>query len=148
MENIFLASTNLYGLRAAGAVGWGTIQSNAIIFAVIASFLMHWTETKKHYMPGIKGKWGMKQMEVLFYRADIAAVVMVPCMVIASFPKNDICGVCTMHYLWVCCALVSHAISGALGRIIPDSKHMYVVSHTVWHTSVFHCLFLLGVSVH
>jgi hypothetical protein len=149
MENVWLAVTNFYALRAVVEFdNWRTVEGCVVMFAMVSSFLMHWTEQGDHAMPGLflplplpwlRRHW----QQPVFYAADLAGVVALSSVLVIRHPSRVV-PFLDLHPWWVGAACVSHLWSAALGRVIRDSRPVYVVTHTVWHVTVFHCVFMFA----
>ena len=141
MENILVASTNLYGIAAIINCYKHRNLFDGIMIAMpmIASTFYHLAEHSKHFMPG----FAMHKFErkMLNYDRFFAVISM------AYFGIKYIERIKNSNIL---IPLIIAMVSGYISEHIKHDhsiesihKSIYMITHAIWHISLFHIVYIL-----
>lgn len=138
MENLILSLTNLYAIfpfvqyYQKGLY----LKASSITFAAISSFVYHLIETHKHHMPGI-GIFNDRVSHHIFLNLDrfFAFFAIYQCFSfkILNYPYH------------VIFALSMVFISEVISRLTSYEKIIHVITHSLWHISIFEIARLLSI---
>lgn len=134
MENVFLAATNLYGVRALYvAEEW--IHFNSVLLCILASMTYHLIEYRKHGMPGIGYATSTSAHEFFLNLDRIVAIWTFFIFVDYSMISD--------HHIrrYVYFGALMQYLSERVYRWKED-KTKYIICHALWHLAAYHVLYL------
>jgi hypothetical protein len=147
MENVIVASTNLYALRSIHALWSNKAYANCFLItaSMISSIAYHLVEHSKHGMPGIKF---YRQCEKVLLNLD------------RFFAVGSILSFLRLYHrrlmtdrtiqIWIMIAVLNWILSEGyvfLGKSHKTpynlKKYFFMFTHSIWHLCVYHISFLL-----
>lgn len=142
MDNIFMAVTNLYGLRTVH-YAWMTGQypEMCVTFtAILASIAYHLAESRKHNMRGVIM---LRPYEKLLLHIDRLCAGTMCCVYLVDYYdvlfNSNIMGYAMISVISMMISESAHIIH------YPPvfEKYMFMITHSYWHVSAFHVAYLV-----
>ena len=143
MENIFVASTNIFVVYPIFEcyLARDYLTASVLAFVGFFSFVSHLAENHKHGMPGVLGV--DRCDSYLLNRLDVLGVILTVLRVGYVFLNGiQMTFIFIYEYPYLLFAffvLVFFNLSSEFDKT-PDTKYLYVFLHSVWHIGIFYWL--------
>jgi len=146
MENVIVASSNVYAVYALTAWYNDSIVYFAILASMMASIVYHLVEHHKHDMPGTAGSGSLSEHKLCLnldrFCAILLGIVLLsraidnPSMIYN--PASILCAVCAAGF-----GIVSEHGESFFKHISSKQRRwIYIVTHSVWHVLIFNVVYL------
>lgn len=143
MENVIVALSNLYAVRAMMTWPHFSIGYTLTTLSAAASICYHLIEHQKHNMPGLgTGSW---EEHFYFLNFDRLCAATLSIYLLMHWQDN---------FYWPVFAIslgsaselfhVQPKLQSAIGLSDHTERIFYMVAHSAWHVAAFHCAYMVA----